>query len=111
MKKYLLGVIALGLAMGFSAFTIDFHGKRDMTYFEYTSTDANGYTSASNWQVITLPIQGCQGGHSTCVISSTEYTTPSELATYLQTIHTDPQVSGGDEYHIEDQQKQLEEQQ
>jgi|GEM_PF-6573866 len=107
MKKYLLGVIALALAMGFSAFTTDFHGKRDTTYFKYTSTDPNGYTDIANWAISTTLPPGCSGGTSTCIVSSNQFTTKQELVNYLENIHMDPQVPGGDEYRIEDKQLQL----
>lgn len=110
MKKYLLGVIALALAMGFSAFTTDFHGRRVTTYFQYTSSDPQGYTDTANWDIsATLP-PGCNGGNSTCTVSSNQFTTKLELVDYLQNIHMDPQAQGGDEYRIEDKHKQLTEQ-
>lgn len=108
MKKYLLGVIALALAMGFSAFTTDFHGKRDTTFFKYIGTTTDGYTDASNWQ-ISSDVSDCELGQYTCMVSSEQYTTVQQLVDYLQTIHTDPQSSDpdGTTYEIQNQQRPL----
>jgi hypothetical protein len=107
MKKYLLGVIALALAMGFSAFTTDFHGKRDMTYFKYSGTSTDGYTDTANWEISTTPLPGCNLGKYTCTVSSDEFTTKQELVDYLETIHTDPQESVSGTYEITNQEAQL----
>jgi hypothetical protein len=106
MKKYLLGVIALALAMGFSAFTTDFHGKRDTTFFKYIGTTPDGYTDASNWQISSNQ-SGCSEGHSTCMISSDQFTSTQQLANYLENVHTDPQSPDGSTYQIVNKKRQL----
>ena len=53
MKKYLLGLFAIVLAVGFSSFT---KPAKNVTtpYWEYTSNDNSGFTVAAKYSIVQL---------------------------------------------------------
>lgn len=77
MKKYFLGLVAVCIAVGFSAFTTV--SKRDnlTLVFNGNTKSSASVSTASNWQLISEP--SCSGAQvQACVVSIPDtYVTPS----------------------------------
>jgi hypothetical protein len=76
MKKYLLGIFAVILAIGMSAFT--HQGNRGKPTTKYYHFDGTANTSLSNTQLWadmgSTPPSLCTGANVVCIVSSTEPT-------------------------------------
>ena len=87
MKKYLLGLFAIALAVGFSAFTqstnkkID--GNRTVYSYKFIGTQATEaqFESAANWSTT---ISGCTSGSKPCRVDVLDQPTINDFVTFLQ---------------------------
>lgn len=75
MKKYLLGIIAVGLAIGFSAFTKPTSGKNP-TFYYYKMTSGSTLVeddvkNKNNWTAATA-LDVCSGNQRACTIRVTQ---------------------------------------
>lgn len=104
-SKLMLPILAVIVGIAASAFTADFQGKRDTTYFKYLGTTEAGYTDANNWDASSTQPTGCVNGDKTCVVSSDAFTTKQALASYLQ--NHNPQTPDGTTYKIIDRDADL----
>lgn len=88
MKKYLFGLFAVALAIGFSAFTntgVEKAKNGNVTTYSYkytgpTSPGESDYESTSNWSTT---ISGCSGGSTACQVDVENQSTISAFVTFL----------------------------
>lgn len=97
MKKYMFGLIAIALAIGFSAFTAP-KAKDPTQFWVYSSLDNINFDDAGKYTIEILNDSSdadCNPGvEEPCVLVEVSSTndTPSELQTYLDGFTTDDDI-------------------
>lgn len=85
MKKYLLGIMAVVLAISFSAFNAPHSEKKFNTYFHFKGSAAtyDQITQQGNWEV--SDGTDCGGSSLTCQILTPDASNVPALVNYLTT--------------------------
>jgi len=95
MKKYFLGVVAVALAVGFTAFTMPKHKLTDVIVVfngdEFTSTEVS---NPAQWQVITEPT--CSGSNQACKLQVSDAFVTTGAGTHTLKSNVAISVAGSD---------------
>ena len=97
-------IVGLVLAIGNTAFTKKANTKpATITYFKFVGNSVNDYFVASGWQSSTSQFDDCPASVHSCTVSSDTYSTPSDLASFLNNggSHLNQDVNHGNAYLIE----------
>lgn len=76
MKKYLLSITAVVLAVVLFAFTQPQPQSFDTLHFRYSEDDIsfNNLKDPAKWEPVTLPATGCDNGSIPCIVSVDDLT-------------------------------------
>ena len=101
MKKYLLGLVAVVLAVGFSACKKQSPEKETTNtvfHFKGTSVSYDQITNTANWEL--SGSESCNGSTLTCQMSTADASTVQGLVNYIS-INFSSDPSAGEDYVLD----------